>query len=111
MLAFQREAGLGGVIEALALQANDREVFAVMLHVTAHAVRLACRCLVSARVKAAVAVDPLAYLDVAFQAFERSPSRGEIVASGTLRYALPLLMGFRQRSRRYLSRSQDPTRR
>lgn len=96
VLAFERETGLSGMIEAFALQADDGEFFAVMLHMTAHAIGLARGRLVGACMKSGVRVEALANLDVAFEALEGSCARTEVVARGALRNPLQFLMRLRQ---------------
>jgi hypothetical protein len=66
MLALQHETGLGGVIKILSIQRYERESLAVMLHMTADAVRLAWRTPVSTRVIAGVRLQPVLNLHVAF---------------------------------------------
>ena len=100
MLAFQGHAGFGGVIETLALQADEGEFFAVVVRMASRAVRLAGRTLIFVRMKTGVGVKPALDLGMTFEALKtaRSPAGPEVVTGGALCYAFILLMGVCQRA-------------
>jgi hypothetical protein len=81
MLPFQRHTSFGGVIEALTVQSHQGEFRAVMLRVTAHAVRLAGGTLVLAGMITGMSIQPVPDLNVTFEALKAavSSARSEIV--------------------------------
>jgi hypothetical protein len=104
VFALQDEAGLGGMVEGLAIQARNLEFLAVMLHMTTATIRLAGRRLVRLGVKALVGFQPAPNLDVTLDAFETAATNCKIMTGRTLGHALQLLVSACQRTRRDLSR-------
>jgi hypothetical protein len=101
MLPFQGHAGFDRVIEGLAVEPDELELFAVVVRMASRAVRLARGTLVFVRMKARMRVQPALDFHVTFEALKtaRPPAGPEVVAGNAFRYALILLVSVRQRAR------------
>ena len=92
MLPLKTESCLRGVVERLAVQLHQRELCAVVLHVTAHTIRFTRRRFIGFPVESASSLNSFLNLGVAFQTFEAAGAGAEIMTRGALRQAVPLLM-------------------
>ena len=79
MLAFQRESGLGEVVEGVAVQTHQREGLAIMFHMTTRTIRLTGRIPEYPGVKPGVLLHPAPDLRMAFQALEPARASSKVV--------------------------------
>jgi hypothetical protein len=92
VFSLQRETGLGGVVEAAAVQAHEGELRTVVFRVAAYAVGLRGGRLEGPRVKPGARLHPVPDLGVALQAPEAAFTDAEFVTRRTLQVALPPAM-------------------
>jgi hypothetical protein len=79
MLAGQRKACLGEVVEVLTIQANERGCLALVLLMTAPAIRFPNRTLVGTRVEPGLSFHPVPDLGMTLQTFETAHGRSKFV--------------------------------
>lgn len=92
MLAGQGKACLAEVVEAAAVQTNERESRAFMLRMTAPAIRFANCALVRTRMKPCVRFHSAPDLRVTFQTLENTRARSENVTRQALGHGVEILV-------------------